>query len=90
MALRYASLVLLASLGGCRSIGGAGGAAGTAASPVEMGGPTTQAASRLDNGVTVVVEENHAAPVVAVQVWVAAGAADDPPALAGAASLCER
>jgi zinc protease len=90
VALRYASLVLLASLGGCRSIGGAGGAAGTAASPVEMGGPTTQAASRLDNGVTVVVEENHAAPVVAVQVWVAAGAADDPPALAGAASLCER
>ena len=54
-----------------------------------MGGPRTRAESRLDNGVRVVVEENHAAPVVAVQVWVAAGAAQDPPALAGAAHLYE-
>ena len=54
-----------------------------------MGGPRTRAESRLDNGVRVVVEENHAAPVVAIQVWVAAGAADDPPALAGAAHLYE-
>ena len=54
-----------------------------------MGGPRTRAESRLDNGVRVVVEENHVAPVVAVQVWVAAGAADDPPALAGAAHLYE-
>jgi zinc protease len=54
-----------------------------------MGGPNTRAASRLDNGVAVVIEENHAAPVVAIQVWVAAGAADDPPALEGSAHLFE-
>jgi len=54
-----------------------------------MGGSKTRAASHLDNGVAVVIEENHAAPVVAIQVWVAAGAADDPPALAGAAHLFE-
>jgi zinc protease len=54
-----------------------------------MGGTKTRATSRLDNGVAVVIEENHAAPVVAIQVWVAAGAADDPPALAGAAHLFE-
>jgi zinc protease len=54
-----------------------------------MGGPATRAEARLDNGVRVLVEENHAAPVVAVQVWVASGAADDPPALSGAAHLFE-
>ncbi len=54
-----------------------------------MGGSKTRAASHLDNGVAVVIEENHAAPVIAIQVWVAAGAADDPPALAGAAHLFE-
>jgi zinc protease len=54
-----------------------------------MGGPRTRAETRLDNGVRVVVEENHAAPVVALEVWVAQGAADDPPGLAGAAHLYE-
>ena len=48
-----------------------------------------RAEARLANGVQVVVEENHLAPLVAIQVWVAAGAADDPPALAGAAHLYE-
>jgi zinc protease len=54
-----------------------------------MGGPRTRAEARLDNGVRVVVEENHAAPVVALEVWVGQGAADDPPGLAGAAHLYE-
>ena len=44
-----------------------------------MGGPRSRVATRLPNGVTLVVEENHAAPVVAIQVWVAGGAAADPP-----------
>jgi zinc protease len=57
--------------------------------PLMIGGPGTRAEARLDNGVRVVVEENHAAPVVSVQVWIASGAADDPPALAGAAHLYE-
>jgi zinc protease len=91
-------LLFVVPLGGCRSLGGAGkpgqvagAAAAEAATPVPMtmGGPGTRAEARLDNGVRVLVEENHAAPVVAVQVWVASGAADDPPALAGAAHLYE-
>src|SRR4051794_7360869 len=54
-----------------------------------MGVAPVRAESKLDNGVQVVIEENHVAPLVAIQVWVAAGAADDPPALAGAAHLFE-
>ncbi|HTB56649.1 MAG TPA: pitrilysin family protein [Polyangia bacterium] len=72
--------------------GGEGEGEGTTATsriPLVMGGPGTRAEARLDNGLRVLVEENHAAPVVAVQVWVASGAADDPPALAGAAHLYE-
>ncbi|HSY42136.1 MAG TPA: insulinase family protein, partial [Polyangia bacterium] len=101
-ALPFASLLFVVPLGGCRSLGGAGkpsqpavdgtvaeGAMATATTRLMMGGPQTRAEARLDNGVRVLVEENHAAPVVAVQVWVASGAADDPPALAGAAHLYE-
>ena len=99
-ALPFASLLFVVPLGGCRSLGGAGrpsqaAADGTVApgalatTPLTMGGPRTRADARLDNGVRVLVEENHAAPVVAVQVWIASGAADDPPALAGAAHLFE-
>jgi hypothetical protein len=92
-----ASLAALASLSasvsGCRSLGGPGGAGSLAAdgtlAPGAMGGPRSRVAGRLPNGVTVVVEENHAAPVVSIQVWVAGGAAADPPALAGAAHLHE-
>jgi zinc protease len=60
----------------------AGGAAALAPPPV-------RAETRLGNGVRVVIEENHLAPLVAVQVWVASGAADDPPALGGAAHFYE-
>ena len=99
-ALPFASLLFVVPLGGCRSLGGAGKTSqpaadgtvaegATATTPMMMGGPRTRAEARLDNGVRVIVEENHAAPVVAVQVWVASGAADDPPALAGAAHLYE-
>jgi len=101
-ALPFASLLFVVPLGGCRSLGGAGkarlsaadgtvaeGAMATAVTPMMMGGPRTRAEAQLDNGVRVVVEENHAAPVVAVQVWIASGAADDPPALGGAAHLYE-
>ncbi len=101
-ALPFASLLFVVPLGGCRSLGGAGkpsqpsadgtvaeGVMATTTTSLMMGGPGTRAEARLDNGVRVLVEENHAAPVVAVQVWVASGAADDPPALAGAAHLYE-
>ena len=44
---------------------------------------------RLPNGLTVLVEENHAAPVAAVQVWVRVGSADELPGEAGLAHLHE-
>jgi zinc protease len=44
---------------------------------------------RLPNGLTVLAEENHAAPVVALQVWVRVGSADELPGEAGLAHLHE-
>jgi zinc protease len=43
----------------------------------------------LGNGLTVVIEENRANPVVAIQVWVKVGAADESPAEAGIAHVFE-
>jgi zinc protease len=43
----------------------------------------------LDNGLQVVLEENHTAPVVAFQAWVKTGSADEPPELAGVAHVFE-
>jgi zinc protease len=44
---------------------------------------------RLDNGLTVVFEEQHSAKVAAFQVWVKAGSADERPDQAGLAHLHE-
>jgi zinc protease len=44
---------------------------------------------RLENGLTVVFEEQHAAHVAAFQVWVRAGSADERPDQAGLAHLHE-
>lgn len=44
---------------------------------------------QLPNGLTVVLQENHAARVVAFQAWVAVGSADEPPELAGIAHVFE-
>ena len=43
----------------------------------------------LPNGMTILVEENHAAPVVAIQVWVRVGSADELADEAGLAHLHE-
>jgi zinc protease len=43
----------------------------------------------LQNGLTLLVEENHAAPVVAIQVWVRVGSADELSDEAGLAHLHE-
>ena len=43
----------------------------------------------LNNGLEVVLEENHVAPVVAFQAWVKIGSADEPPQLAGIAHVFE-
>src|SRR3954453_2125643 len=44
---------------------------------------------RLANGLTILAEENHAAPVVALQIWVKVGSADERPDQAGLAHLHE-
>jgi zinc protease len=43
----------------------------------------------LPNGLTVVLQENHAAKVVAFQAWVSVGSADEPLELAGIAHVFE-
>jgi zinc protease len=45
--------------------------------------------TKLDNGLTVVIEENHSAPVVSVQMWVKVGSADEPEKLAGISHVFE-
>ena len=44
---------------------------------------------QLPNGLRVVLQENHAAKVVAFQAWVAVGSADEPPEVAGIAHVFE-
>ena len=44
---------------------------------------------QLPNGLTVVLQENHAAKVVAFQAWVAVGSADESPEIAGIAHVFE-
>jgi len=54
---------------------------------IESIGPMMRAV--LDNGLTVLVAPSSAAPVVAVQIWVSAGSADEKPGEEGLAHLCE-
>src|SRR6266849_533325 len=55
--------------------------------------PASSATDRLlftlDNGLSVVIQEDHFAPVVAIQTWVKAGSADETPDVAGAAHVHE-
>jgi zinc protease len=44
---------------------------------------------QLPNGLSVVLQENHASKVVAFQAWVGVGSADEPPELAGIAHVFE-
>lgn len=43
----------------------------------------------LDNGLTVVVIENHTAPIATHMIWYGVGAADEPPGLSGIAHFLE-
>jgi zinc protease len=45
--------------------------------------------SRLENGMRIVLQEDHAAPVSAFQVWVEVGSADEGPTEAGISHLIE-
>ena len=49
----------------------------------------TVTAFKLDNGLDVVVIEDHRAPVVTHMVWYRAGAADEPPGVSGIAHFLE-
>ena len=54
---------------------------------MERIGPVLRA--RLDCGLTVLMKENHHAPVVAAQIWVDVGSADEKPGEEGLAHLHE-
>ncbi|MCP5037627.1 MAG: insulinase family protein [Rhodobacteraceae bacterium] len=56
-------------------------------SSLAIAGPVTD--FRLDNGMQVVVVEDHRAPVVMHMVWYRAGAADEPPGSSGIAHFLE-
>lgn len=43
----------------------------------------------LQNGMKVVIKENHVSPIVAVQVWVKAGSTTEPPSYAGISHVLE-
>ena len=53
------------------------------------GGEAEITRSRLANGMRVVLQEDHAAPVSAFQVWVEVGSADESPTEAGISHLIE-
>src|SRR5262245_34366587 len=69
---------------GCVFRGKRGGALGR-----DADGRTILVRTRLDNGLTVLLFESHAAPVVAFQAWVAVGSADETPEEAGIAHVFE-
>jgi len=54
---------------------------------IEKIGPVER--TRLNNGLTVLVRENHNAPVVAIQIWVDAGSADEKDSQRGLAHFHE-
>lgn len=45
--------------------------------------------ARLDNGLTVLIEQERSAPVVSVQMWVKVGSADEPDKLSGISHVFE-
>ncbi len=66
-------------------------AAGASAAATEIGGPGDQGiyATRLSNGLRVVVVEDHAAPVVQTAVWYRFGSLDETPGKTGLAHALE-
>lgn len=64
----------------CLALGGIGSAAGQGQGPTVMS---------LPNGLTVVIQEDHSAPVVAIQYWVRAGSRTESDREAGITHLIE-
>lgn len=78
------------AVAGCRPLKGPPASAGSVAAseePARPSGVATRSVFTLGDGVRVVLEENHAAPVVAMQLWLAVGAADEPEGRGGAANV---
>ena len=44
---------------------------------------------KLDNGLTVLIKESHANPIVTLNVWINTGSANEPPELNGASHFLE-
>ncbi len=88
----FLGLGLACALLGCAQLLAAAGSPGLAAakSPILKEG-TLQGTLRttLDNGLKVVLVEDHSAPVVALNVWVRTGSADELPSEAGMAHVFE-
>ncbi len=84
-----AAVIVVAAASSCRPYKGApsGAAAFATDERVPPSGIDTRAVIELPNGLRVVLEENHAVPLVAIQAWVHAGGADDPAGLEGLAHL---
>jgi zinc protease len=84
--------VIAAVTAGCRTPPGSPVRPGDVSAAAEAARPSgvhTRASFSLDNGLRVILEENHAAPVVAMQVWLGAGAADDAPGQEGTAHVIQ-
>lgn len=60
-----------------------------AVAPPVMAAPLPVTSFRLDNGLDVVVIEDHRAPVVVHMIWYRAGAADERPGVSGVAHFLE-
>ncbi|HEV3031870.1 MAG TPA: pitrilysin family protein, partial [Polyangia bacterium] len=58
--------------------------------PAAVDGRKTRLSFELGNGVKAILEENHVAPLVALQAWIGVGSAAEPAAHGGLAHLTER
>ena len=97
-ALLAVSTPVWASVAAAPAAQAAGQAAGQAAAPAVQAAPVSELINEvdipytkftLDNGLTVLVHEDHKAPVVAVSVWYNVGSKDEPAGKTGFAHLFE-
>jgi predicted Zn-dependent peptidase len=83
--LSFSALALFASLGPATLSPGSARAADPDASKITLG----TSATRLANGLEVVLHEDHRTPIVAVEVWYHVGSKDEPAGRQGFAHLFE-
>ncbi len=91
LTLPLVALTAGVTAGGCRSPKepiAVGDPAGPAVA-LPPSGPETRVEMTLPSGMRVILEENHVAPVIALQLWAGVGSADDPPEMSGLAHLYE-